>query len=298
MNADAIPACLGPRVPARSPRWRAPAGSWDTQFHVLGPTSRHPYAADRHYTPPPASLADWARMAGRLGIDHGTVVHANTQGPANDVYLEAVDLAPRRLVAVVKLGAECTPAMAAALHARGVRGVRFAFNPQHGGHLDRDVVDHVVACVQPLGWFLQLHFDGQALPSLEPWIASLPLPVVIDHLGRVRAREGIDAPPQRALTRLALLSNVWTKVSGLDRICSGPARYDEAAGLVQRLVEVAADRLLWGSDWPHTGYFDPAAMPDDVALFDAFVALVPDERVRVRMLVANPRRLLHLEGAS
>lgn len=294
--AGSTPDCLGPRPLPPAPRWTPPRGCWDTQCHVLGPQSRHPYSPQRHYTPPPALLADYLALADRLGLDHAMVVHANTQGPGNDVYLEAVAQAPQRLVAVVRLDAACTQAQARALHAQGVRGVRFAFNPQHGGRLDTSVVDHVLSCIDGLGWFVQLHFAGADLPALQPWIAGLPVPVLIDHLGRVDIDAGLDAAPQRALLALAECPQVWVKLSGLDRVCSDSPGYASAAPLVQRLLAVAADRMTWGSDWPHTGYFEVDAMPDDGALFDALCSLVPAEGQRIGLLRDNPRRLLGLPG--
>jgi predicted TIM-barrel fold metal-dependent hydrolase len=57
-------------------------------------------------------------------------------------------------------------------------------------------------------------------------------------------------------------------------------------------VKVAPDRLIWGSDWPHTGFFDAKQMPDDGKLLDALCRFVPDEGARKRILVDNPCRLL------
>lgn len=288
-----IPDCLGPRAHVTPPRWRPPAGCWDTQFHVLGPQERFPYFAQRHYTPPTAPLDAYLRMLAVLGIDHAFVVHANTQGPDNEIYLQAVAQRPQHLVAVVKADGSVTPEQFRKLHARGARGVRFGFNPQHhNGALDRGTVQQMIDRTRDRGWFVQLHCDGAALPALEDWIAGLQAPVVIDHLGRVDAAAGLDAAPQRALLRLATLPHVWIKISGLDRICPAGDPYEEAGPLVSRLAESARDRLLWGSDWPHTGVFDDSRMPDDGRLFDAFLSFFPREQDRLAILKSNPLRLL------
>jgi predicted TIM-barrel fold metal-dependent hydrolase len=294
MKQHSIPDCLGPRPPSRRAKWRPPPGSWDTQFHVLGPTHRYPYSSQRQYTPPPALLADYLSLADHLGLQHALVVHANTQGTSNDIYLEAVASAPERLLAVVRMDEHATSEQAMQLHKNGVRGVRFAFNPQHGGSLNTDVVDHVLRCIAGLGWFVQLHFAGADLPGLRDWIAALKVPVLIDHLGRVDVASGLDAAPQRALLWLAERPHVWVKLSGLDRLCSDASGYSSAGELIDRLLAVAADRMTWGSDWPHTGHFDTEAMPDDVDLFDALASLVPDENHRLALLCDNPRRLLGL----
>jgi predicted TIM-barrel fold metal-dependent hydrolase len=49
--------------------------------------------------------------------------------------------------------------------------------------------------------------------------------------------------------------------------------------------------MLWGTDWPHSGYFDAARMPDDAALVDLAFAFAPDAALRHRLLVSNPARL-------
>lgn len=292
--SEPAPACLGPRPPSR-PRIRVPAGAWDTHFHVLGPQARFPYAAKRKYTPPDAPLDRALAFHDALGIARGLVVHANTHGFDNSVDLDAVAGSGGRYLAVVRLDDRATPEGCEALHRAGARGVRFAFNPQHGGELDRTVFDHVLGCIRGLGWFVELHFEGAALPGLQEWLAAIPATVVIDHLGRVDPSHGVEQPPFRVLLELARRDNVWIKLSGADRLTrQAGGRYDDVAPLAHCLLEAAPDRLLWGSDWPHTGVFDAERMPDDGALLDALGRLVPDEALRRRVLVDNPARLLNL----
>lgn len=289
---SAIPDCLGPREASR-PRWQLPEGAWDTHFHVLGPQSRFRYSPKRKYTPPDAPFEACLALHERLGISRGLVVHANTHGFDNSVDLDAVARSGRRYLAVVRLDASATRERCEELHAAGARGVRFAFNPQHGGALDHAVFDHVLKCVDSLGWFVELHFEGAELASRRPWLESIAATVVIDHMGRVDPA----APDQvAALLAVARRENVWIKVSGLERLSKRGAPYADVQPLVQSLAEALPTRLVWGSDWPHTGFFDAAKIPDDGALLDAFVDCVPDEGLRRRILVDNPERLLGLTG--
>jgi predicted TIM-barrel fold metal-dependent hydrolase len=196
-----------------------------------------------------------------------------------------------RYFAVVRLNESATPAECRRLHEAGARGVRFAFNPQHGGTLDHGVFDHVLRCVEGLGWFVELLFGGAELPGLRSWIESIPATIVIDHMGRVDPPAGDQVS---ALLALAKCENVWFKISGLERLSKRGAPYTDVRPLVERLVEAVPARLVWGSDWPHTGFFDGTKMPDDGALLDAFADCVPDEGMRRRILVDNPERLLGL----
>jgi predicted TIM-barrel fold metal-dependent hydrolase len=275
-----------------------PAGAWDTHFHVLGPTAKFAYSATRKYTPPDAPLADCLAMHEALGIERGLVVHANTHGFDNAVDLDAVAQTAGRYLAVVRLDERASVEGCRALHRAGARGVRFAFNPQHGGALDRAVFEHVLRSIDGLGWFVELHFDGAALPDLEPWIAGIEAPVLIDHFGRIDPGLGLAQAPFAALARLAARDHVWIKISGADRISKQGPPYDDVAPFARRLSEIAADRLLWGSDWPHTGYFDARRMPDAGRLLAALATLVPDESVRRMILVDNPLRLLGAHAST
>ncbi|MDB5807165.1 MAG: amidohydrolase [Betaproteobacteria bacterium] len=289
---DRIPDCLGPNPDPSPPRIALPPGSWDTHFHVLGPQAKFPYATKRKYSPPDAPLAACLKFHQRLGIERGLEVHANTHGFDNSVDLDAVAGSGGRYLGVVRLDASVTPAHCERLHEQGIRGVRFAFNPQHGGTLDHAAFNRVLECMKGLAWFIELHFDGAAIPGLEPWLRSLALPVVIDHIGRIDVRAGLDQEPFRILCELARRDNFWIKLSGADRLSKQGYPYDDVAPFMRRMTEVAPDRTLWGSDWPHTGLFDPARIPDDGKLLDAFASFVPDAAQRKRILVDNPERLL------
>ncbi|MGD9951050.1 MAG: amidohydrolase [Burkholderiales bacterium] len=287
-----IPECHGPVPQPSPPRRTLPKGSWDTHFHVLGPQARFPYSRARKYTPPDAPLEACLSLHGTLGIDRGLVVHANTHGFDNSVDLDAVARSNGRYLAVVRLDASATRDSCRNLHAAGARGVRFAFNPQHGGTLDLNVFEHVLRCIEGLDWFIDLHFDGAMLPDLRRWIETIPAPVVIDHLGRIDPGHGLDQEPFRALAAIAQRGNTWIKITGADRIVRGGYPYADVKPFVRRLLEVAADRLLWGSDWPHTGYFNSAAVPDDGRLLDALADFVESEALLHSILVANPLRLI------
>jgi len=286
-----VPDCLGPIPEPSRPKRALPRGAWDTHFHALGPQARYPYSATRMYTPPDAPLEACLHVHDRLGIDRGIVVHANIHGYDNSVDLDAVARSNGRYLGVVRLNESVTRVDCEHLHEAGVRGVRFAFNPQHGGTLDLKAFDHVLGCIEGLGWFVELHFDGDAIPDLEDWLESIPATVVIDHFGRIDPSKGTHQDPFRILMALAARDNYWVKISGAERITKQGYPYADVVPFAHALLEVAPERLIWGSDWPHTGFFDPARMPDDGKLVDALFDFVPDETLRHRVLVDNPTRL-------
>lgn len=291
-----IPNCLGPHSKPSRPVWKLPEGAWDTHFHVLGPQSKFSYAPNRKYSPPDAPLNAALQLQAALGISRGFVVHANTHGFDNSVDLDAVARSGGRYFAVVRLDDSVTPAACRALHQAGARGVRFAFNPQHGGSLNLRTFDHVMHCIEGLGWFVELHFESKVLVDLEGWLKTIPAPVVIDHIGRIDPSAGITQKPFGVLLRLLQLGKTWIKISGIDRISRVGFPYTDVDPFVKVLVNTDPAKLLWGSDWPHTGVFDPAKVPDDGGLLDAFARFVPDGNLRNQILVHNPPSLLNQDA--
>jgi len=292
MSGAVIPACLGPKADAARPAFKVPSGAWDTHFHILGPTDRYPYAPNRKYSPPDALLPEYLKLASALGLERGIVVHPNTHGYDNTVDLDAMRASGGRFMGVARLDQRVTVGVIEEMHEAGMRGVRFAFNPAHGGTLDLDTFRHVESRVKDFGWFIELHMAPSALVELQSWLSSIAAPLVIDHMGRVNVAQGIDQEPFQVLLELVRSGSAWVKLSGADRISSTGYPYQDVVPFARRLIEAAPDNMIWGSDWPHTGIFREERMPDDGDLLNLLADFAPDERTRERILVDNPRRLL------
>lgn len=230
-----------------------------------------------------------------LGIERGLAVHVNLHGFDNSVDLDAVARSGGKYFAVVRLDGTASREACRALHESGARGVRFAFNPAHGGTLDVRVFEHVMRCIEGLGWFVELHFAGQDIPKLYPWIAQISSPVVIDHFGNVDIAAGTGDENFGMIVDLAQRKNVWVKITCADRLTKVGYPFHDVRPFAEQLTNVAASRLLWGTDWPHIAIFDKGDMPDDADLVDSLAVLLPDEAVRKQVLVDNPERLLNLK---
>ena len=61
--------------------------------------------------------------------------------------------------------------------------------------------------------------------------------------------------------------------------------YQDVTPFAAALVERRADRIVWGTDWPHP--ICPVAMPNDGDLTDHLADWVPDDDIRRRILVDN-----------
>lgn len=283
--------CLGPIHEAARPKRTLPAGTWDTHFHVFGPLDRFPYATNRKYSPPPAPFEDYLALAERLGLSRAVCVHPNVHGPDNGVTLDALRRSNGKFLGIIKASERLSLAQLREMDAAGVRGVRFAFNPQHGGELDVALLDRFTSWAEELRWCIDLHMAPEDLEALVQRLSALTVPVVIDHFARIDPAQGLDQRPFRLLLDLAGSDNVWVKLSGADRISHTGPPYADVVPFALALIAAAPMRVIWGTDWPHSGYFDSDRMPHDAALADVVFDFAPREADRIRLLVDNPSAL-------
>ena len=292
MSARDVPRpCLGPRPAKERPPRGLPQGTWDTHFHVFGPVRRFPYAATRKYTPPESPFEDYLALAERLGIERAVCVHPNLHGPDNAVTLEAIRRSDGRFVGIVKMDAKASFEDLKRMDAAGVRGVRFAFNPEHGGELDSALLARASSWCAELGWCIDLHMAAPDLPGLAETIARLDVPVVIDHLARIDPAQSLEQRPFRVLLQLVRLDHVWVKLTGADRITRTGPPYADVVPFARAVADAAPDRVIWGTDWPHSGVFDAELMPDDLDLVALTFDFAPTAERHRALLVDNPARL-------
>ena len=272
----------------RKPRLKLPRGACDTHFHVFGPQKRFPFAPDRSYTPTcDAPKETLFAMHKQMGIERGVVVQSAAHGFDNSAAADL--LAANQNYRGVALAPASTPtAELKRLRGQGFRGVRFHYM----GHLGKgDPIEDVLAMAEHLaeiGWHLQIHMDGPRIAELTPALKRSPVPVVIDHMGRIDAGKGLEHADFRALLSLMANKHVWVKVSGAERISRQSAPWKDAVPFARKLVAEFGDRAVWGTDWPHPNLKE---VPDDGDLVDLLGEIAPTEARRKALLVDNPRRL-------
>ncbi|HVJ41899.1 MAG TPA: amidohydrolase family protein [Dongiaceae bacterium] len=272
-----------------------PAGTIDTHFHVFGPDAKYPYAPDRTYTPPEASLAAYEHLADMIGISRAVIVQPSVYGTDNSRILAAMQESriPMRAVAVID---PSTPdSELEALRAQGVCGARInlVFNRAESFKIAGKLAD----MVRDLGWHLQFLADVSQIPDLARSVAALRLPVVFDHLGHVPAGHGVGDPGFQDLLALLRDGITWVKLSGAYRATARThPPYDDIAPFAQALIAANPTRVLWGSDWPHPSI--PVPMPNDGDLVDMTMGWVADSALRHRLFIANAEKLYGFEPVA
>ncbi|OCR25194.1 2-pyrone-4,6-dicarboxylate hydrolase [Pseudomonas syringae] len=281
--------CLAPDAHPTKPQQPLPAGAWDAHCHVFGPAAVFPYAEDRSYTPPDAPFETLRALHDQLGISRGVIVQASCHGNDNRAMLDAIARSEGRYRGVAIVDGSETDEQLAEMDAGGVRGVRFNFVAHLGGAPDLEVFDTTVDRLADFGWHVVLHLDAQDILTYADRLARIPVPFIIDHMGRVKAGSGIEQASFLALQQLMENPLAWVKVCGSERVSAGRRPFDDAIPFAQRLIELAPDRVLWGTDWPHPNISQD--MPNDGELVDLMFGFCRDPLLRQKLLVDNPMRL-------
>ncbi len=284
-------------TPSR-PEFQAPDGSVDAHCHVFGPGSHFPYAPERKYTPCDASKDQLFALRDHLGFARNVIVQATCHGADNSAMVDALRASGGRSRGVATVRAGVSADELDDLHAAGVRGVRFNFvkrlvdvTPQ--AEL-RDVVDRIA----PYGWHVLVYFEAADLAELRDFLLTIPVPLVVDHMGRPDVTKRPHGPEFEAfLDFVRGRPDIWTKVSCPERLSvTGPpalngerAPYRDVVPFARRVVEEFPDRVLWGTDWPHPNLTDH--MPDDGLLVEQIPHIAPTPDLQRRLLVDNPMRL-------
>lgn len=298
-----IQPCAGPQPAAGDAGFALPVGATDCHAHVFGPYHRFPLAPERSYTPPEAPLDAFLTHLNALGLSRGVLVTASAQGTDNRQLVEALHAAPDRLRGIAVLGADVQDAEIDRLHLAGVRGIRLNFTGHGGaaGYANGTGLETLRAVghrIAERGWHLQAWLNASDLAELAPVLEAFPLNIVIDHMGRVPARLGPDHPAFRLLCEKLRTGRYWCKLSGADRLTAEEGRPEAATPLAAALVAANPDQLVWGSDWPHVGYFGGRATPRDSDLLRLLPRWLPSNALQRRVLVENPARLYGFEAGD
>jgi Predicted metal-dependent hydrolase of the TIM-barrel fold len=290
-----IPTCRPPDPNTRKPKYQPPPGACDAHCHIFGPGDKYPYAPNRSYTPPDAPLERFKELQSILGLERAVLVNASCHGSDNTVIVDAIAQSGGRYRGVANSDDSFTEKDFERLHEAGFRGVRFNFVKHLGGMPDMGEFHRTIEKIKPLGWHVDLHFDASDIVEHARLLDSLPVPFLIDHMGRVPTKNGLEQEPfKRLLDLLRNNERCWVKISGAERISSEGPPFTDAVPFAQALIEAAPDRILWGTDWPHPNI--TRYMPNDGDLVDLIPLMMPDPAMQKRILVDNPHRLYGFTG--
>jgi predicted TIM-barrel fold metal-dependent hydrolase len=248
-----------------------PAGAWDSHVHVADEVSRHthlhgvslanssqekfPYHEFHPYRPQKADLDDLLAFQRSQGIAHSCLVAFSVYHTDNSSLLDALRRLEGKGRAVACIDPQTvTDAGLQELHDAGTRGIRLNFRTS-SNRVDEatfhTLLTQAADRIRPFGWALQLYVSLDQIAQFASVVPRLGVPVVIDHVGHPEPSNG---PPRlqegyREFMDLLRSGQVYTKLSGTYRFDDLP----ELDSYVQEILTIAPDRVVWASDWPHSG---------------------------------------------
>jgi 2-pyrone-4,6-dicarboxylate lactonase len=276
------------------PRFVPPPGAVDAHCHVFGPMAQFPFSPKAKYLPQDAGPDALFALRERLGFTRNVIVQASCHGTDNRATLHAITQSDGRARGVAVVDPAITDAELVALHAGGMRGVRFNFLKRLVDDAPKDRFLDLSRRL-PQGWHVVIYFEADILAELRPFIDAIPVPIVVDHMGRPDVTQGPDGADMKAFR--ALLDSrpdIWFKPTCPDRLdalkqCGGGDPWDAFALAVAPLVADYPDRCIWGTDWPHPNMEDE--IPDDGHLVDMIPRIARTAELQNKLLVANPMKL-------
>ena len=262
----------------------------DTHAHIFQRGLK--LASSVRYVPDyDAPLADYLRQLDANAVAHGVLVQPSFLGTDNSYLVAALQQQPARLRGVVVVDPAISAAELAELAAAGAVGIRLNLIGAKLPDLSAAPWPAFIAQLLKLKWLVEIQREARDLPPVVGPLVAAGLNVVVDHFGRPDPAQGVDDPGFRYLLKTAATRRLWLKLSGAYR--NGPdGRGDAIAQVAIPLVRDAfgTERLLWGSDWPHTQFERLASYAAVRQQFDGWIT---DPAERAVILGATPLKLYH-----
>jgi predicted TIM-barrel fold metal-dependent hydrolase len=292
----------GASVAHTPPDFKVPKGACDCHVHVIGPKDRFPMAPDRLYTPAGAPLEDLVRHLEVLHLDRVVIVSPSFYGTDCRDTLYAIQRLGKRARGIAVVSEQVKHSELEELHRHGMRGVRL--NLETAGANDPKaligMLTKAAESVAPLKWHVQIYTNLVMIDALRDVIPTLPVPVVFDHFAHLEAHKGLQQTGFPALLDMMKSGKAYVKLSAPYHN-SELAEYADVKTYVHAMIAANPDRVVWGSDWPHTFLppgrkrtregIEPLRHEDDGLALNRMARWVPQPEQLKKLLVDNPGKL-------
>lgn len=289
--------------PSTPVNFAVPSGACDCHTHIFGDPQRFPWYAGRTYTPESASVAEMRALHRALHMDRVVIVNPSVYGTDNSCTLDAMKQFGPRARGIAVIDDKYSAGQLDGMDHAGVRGIRLNFENfgQTNPEVARKAFQSAVERVAGRKWHIQIYTRLGVIESLHKEIMAAPVPVVFDHFGGAKASLGTAQAGFDTMIDLVRSGKTYVKISGAYRSSDKTPDYPDIAPLAKALIAANAERIVWGSDWPHPaggalpGHsatdIAPLFQIDDGRLLNQLTVWAPDAGVRKKILVDNPARL-------
>jgi predicted TIM-barrel fold metal-dependent hydrolase len=280
-----------------------PSGATDCAVHVFGDTKRHPYWQGRTYTPEPATVAELKKVMRSIGFDRVVVVQASTYGTDNSCVVDSIRELGSGARGLAVIDEKTTEASLDEMHRGGIRGIRLSLGNQGG--TDPAAMRQVLRVAaermkKRKGWGILISGSPATFAVVRDEIASVTVPIVIDHFGEPRVEDGVGQPGFVTVLNLVKSGKAYVKLSNADNLAR-KADLSDVTPFAKALIAANPERIVWGTAWPHPSAGTvPGRKSTDLAVHRAvddgqvmnmLPVWAPDASLRRMILVDNPARL-------
>ncbi|MFT4509068.1 amidohydrolase family protein [Caballeronia sp. 15711] len=262
----------------------------DSHIHIFDSRFKQALAAD-DMSAVATTADDYRQVQPSFGTTRTVIVTPRNYDVDNAVTLDAISqLGIERARGIATIRPDITDADLEALHAGGIRGIRFTLYTPDDAPTSFNMVETLSHRVHELGWHLQLHWTAAQIVEYRDLLDRMPTEFVFDHLARLPVATGLNHPARVLVERWLSTGRAWLKLSApyLDSMVGETKAYADIEAIARHWVEVAPDRLVWGSDWPHTSV---RPGPPPAKLISSLNRWTESAAIRHRILVANPAKL-------
>ena len=287
--------------PQTAVQFDVPPHACDCHTHIYGDRREFPLSPERVYTPETALPAEMSALHRALHIERVVIVTPSVYGTNNSATLYGLKARGPNARGIAVIDETTHDSELPKLADAGIRGVRI--NAATAGTNDPAIVGRRLQLtaerVKKYNWHVQMYTTLAVISRMKDLVQGSPVPVVFDHFGGAQAALGPEQPGFADLVALVRSGKAYVKISGAYLASSKAPDYPDVTPLARTLIATNADRILWGSDWPHPNSspkrpiteVSPFRQIDDGLLLNQLAVWEADPATRRKILVDNPARL-------
>jgi predicted TIM-barrel fold metal-dependent hydrolase len=279
-----------------------PPGTCDCHTHIVADPGQFPMWQGRAYTPEIALPEEMTALHRALHIKRVVIVTPSIYGSDNSATLYGMRARGADARGIAVIDDRTSNSDLDRMSKAGIRGIRL--NLVVAGQTDPALIRRrfldAMNRIKGRAWHLQIYAALATVSVLKELVLAAAVPVVFDHFGGAQASLGPGQGGFDDLLELLHSGKEYVKISGAYRASTKSPEYADVAPLAKAMVVANAERVLWGSDWPHPDTashgqtpteISPLLQIDDGLLMNQLAKWAPDAAIRRKILVDNPARL-------
>lgn len=224
----------------------------DTHAHVF--STKDKVIETARYKPSYTARAeDFIDNLNQHHLSHGVLIQPSFLGTDNQAMLDAIARYPQRLKGIAVIDENTDKPQLLSLQQQGITGIRLNLFGLSVPDLTTPTWKKLLTHLADIHFQVELHAPPYYLTQILPQLSAYPLDVVLDHLGRIPPDKEVSDADYQALLKQLNPDQHWLKISGLYRLGDTSHYLEKAKVIFNHLKsEGFLEKLVWGSDWPHT----------------------------------------------